>query len=87
MSCPSCASARQAEFTAEINIHYGGPRNVDEAGLLVFPQLLVCLDCGFSRFGMAGAELKQLVGKERTSETPLRRRTLSRPNSAEPSWS
>ncbi len=50
MNCPSCASDRQAEFTAEINIHLRGLKNLEHPGVLVFPKVLICLDCGFSRF-------------------------------------
>jgi hypothetical protein len=50
MNCPHCASDTQAELTAEVNIHFTGLRNIDRPGLLVFPKLLVCLDCGFSWF-------------------------------------
>jgi hypothetical protein len=49
MSCVMCASKNQAEFPAEMNIHFSGPLNLDKPSVMVFPMLLVCLDCGFSR--------------------------------------
>jgi hypothetical protein len=61
MSCLLCASGNEAEFTAEINIHFGGLKNIDHSGVLVFPKLLVCLNCGASRFSTPGAELSQLA--------------------------
>ena len=63
-----CASGNQAEFTAEINIHFGGRKNIDNPGVLVFPRLLVCSDCGFSRFTMPGAELASLAERPSTIE-------------------
>jgi len=50
MSCGRCTSAREKEFAAEINIHFSGLKNLDKPSVLVFPKILVCLDCGFSRF-------------------------------------
>jgi hypothetical protein len=60
LSCLSCASGNQAEFGAEINIHFPGLRNIDRPSLLAFPKLLVCLDCGFSRFTLPETELRLL---------------------------
>lgn len=50
MSCLSCASDHQAEFPAEMIIHYSGLENLDRCGVWVFTNILVCLDCGFSSF-------------------------------------
>lgn len=50
MCCASCASSNRAEFIAEINIHFSGLKNIGEPSVLLFPKLLVCLDCGFSAF-------------------------------------
>jgi len=61
MRCPSCASDRQAEFTAEVNIHTRGLQNLDKPGVLVFPEVVVCLDCGFSRFTTPETELARVV--------------------------
>src|SRR3981081_2753376 len=61
MYCAICASRNQTEFTAEINIHFPGHNNVDHPGVLVFPKVLVCLDCGSSYFSTPEAELSQLA--------------------------
>jgi hypothetical protein len=50
MSCPSCPSDNQAEIAAEMIIHFSGLKYLQNPGVWVSPKLLVCLDCGFSRF-------------------------------------
>ena len=50
MVCPSCQSHNQAEFTAEMIVHLPNPDNLDNPGVWLSPKLLVCLDCGVSRF-------------------------------------
>jgi hypothetical protein len=60
MSCPQCVSSNQADFTAEINIHFSGSSNLDRPGLFVFPKLMVCLDCGFAGFAIAEREVRPL---------------------------
>jgi hypothetical protein len=87
MDCPHCASATQAELAAEINIHLTGLRNVGRLGLLLFPTLVVCLECGFSRFSTPEAELAMLAmcspkndALTRTGDVPdpaLRHRTAA----------
>ena len=61
MTCRSCRSVNQAEFPAELLIHFGGRKNLDKPGVLVFPKLLVCLDCGFLQSTVPAPELASLV--------------------------
>jgi hypothetical protein len=73
MSCLLCASDNQSKFSAETNIHLGGLENVNNPGVLLFPRLLVCLDCGCSSFSIPAAELSQLAvaaPKDRRSADP-----------------
>jgi hypothetical protein len=60
MPCPSCLSRNQAEFPAEINIHFPGPKNWTKPTLWVFPKILVCLDCGATLFPIPKDELARL---------------------------
>jgi len=60
MYCALCESSNQAEFPTEMNIHFRGLRNIDKPGVLVFPKVLVCLDCGSSRFTSPETELRVL---------------------------
>jgi hypothetical protein len=61
MRCKSCGSVRQPKFTAEIGIHFTGLKNIDKPVVWVFPELLVCLDCGTAEFAMPEAELGLLA--------------------------
>lgn len=60
MACESCGSANQTKFDAEVNIHFPGPRNLDELGFFVFPKLAICLDCGFTQCTLPERELRLL---------------------------
>jgi hypothetical protein len=68
MSCLLCASGKQAEFGSEILIHFRGLKNLDKPPVWLFPKVLVCLDCGFSRFTTLPSELALLAGGTVTSE-------------------
>ena len=61
MACRSCGLANQKEFTAEIDIHFPGLRNLDKPAVMVFPRLVVCLGCGFTQFTIPEAELRRLA--------------------------
>jgi len=69
MCCLACRSNNEAEFPAEMIIHFSGRRNLDKPGVWVFPRLLVCLDCGLSRSIVPAAELALL-----SAGTPLSER-------------
>jgi hypothetical protein len=61
MPCKSCGSINQSKFTAEMGIHFLGLKNLDKPTVFVFPELIVCLDCGTSEFAVPEAELRQLA--------------------------
>ena len=63
-SCPSCRSANQREFTAEMNIHFPGMKGLSVPTVWVFPKLLVCLDCGAAQFEIPDAERKTLAERD-----------------------
>ena len=62
MRCLSCESDNQVEFTAEMILHFHGLRNINNPGVLLFPKVSVCLECGFSRFTIPESELQELRG-------------------------
>jgi hypothetical protein len=68
MACLLCASGNQAEFPAEMIIHFSGLKNLDKPGVWAFPKLLACLDCGFARFTVPKSELVSLAAGTPTSE-------------------
>jgi hypothetical protein len=61
MQCKSCESQHQTEFDAEINIHLPGKTGMDKPAVLVYPKLLVCLDCGFTECKVTEATLPRLA--------------------------
>src|ERR1700739_2493789 len=73
MSCKSCHSLNQRNFGGEMGIHFIGLRNLDKPTVWVFPQLLVCMDCGFAECVVPQAEHKQLVTLSSDREMSLRR--------------
>jgi hypothetical protein len=61
MSCKQCSSANLKEdFTGEIAIHFPGLTGLGKPIVWVFPQLVICLDCGLAQFAIPDAELRIL---------------------------
>jgi hypothetical protein len=71
MSCKSCDSLNQSHLGGEMGMHFMGLKNLDKPTVWVFPQLLVCMDCGFTEFNPPEDERERLVSlsldQERTS--------------------
>jgi predicted nucleic-acid-binding Zn-ribbon protein len=61
MPCKSCGSENLGKFTGEIAIHFRGLQNINEAHVWVFPELVVCLNCGFAEFAVPETELRLLA--------------------------
>ena len=61
MPCNSCGSVNQRKFTAEMATHFHGLKNVDKPIVWIFPEVMVCLDCGTAEFAVPEAELGQLA--------------------------
>ena len=62
MACKVCGSRRQEGFSSEVNIH--PPRGLEYLNspcVFAFPQLLVCLDCGFTEFVLEESERSELA--------------------------
>jgi hypothetical protein len=70
MKCAKCSSNDLAEFSTEMMIHCIGIENVNFPGVLIFPRVLACLECGASQFVIPQAELPQLVRCSRKNVPP-----------------
>ena len=47
--------------SAEMAIHFPELENIDKPVVWVFPEVVVCLDCGTAEFAVPEAELRQLA--------------------------
>jgi len=62
--CPSCQSGNQRKFTSEVNIHFPGMKGIDIPTVWVFPEILVCMDCGEAQLIIPEAERKELEDRD-----------------------
>ncbi len=67
MPCKACQSRTQNPFRSEINIHLHAEIRPAMPSVLIFPELLVCLDCGFAEFSIPPADLSRLANGLRES--------------------
>jgi hypothetical protein len=63
MSCRVCASENQSSVPTEIAIHLPG---LSTPHVFLFPQVVVCLDCGFTEFSIPETELPRFAKKDST---------------------
>ena len=61
MSCNRCGSATTRTFGAELAIHFPGAEGLKKPIVWMFPELLICLNCGHAQFTVPDAELEVLV--------------------------
>ena len=61
MPCKNCHSDNQRSFNGEVAIHFPGLAGLDKPLVFVFPELLICLNCGFTEFVVPETELRMLV--------------------------
>jgi len=66
VTCTSCRSNEQKKFKAEIAIHFPGLKNLDKPAVLIFPELLICFECGNAKFSVPESELC-LLGKDQAA--------------------
>ncbi len=67
MACISCGAPNQGKFLAEVDTHFPGLRNVSKSPVLLYPELLVYLNCGEAEFTVPKDELV-LLAKSDTAE-------------------
>lgn len=68
MTCVLCGSGNQAEFPVEMIVHFTGLNHLDQPGVLLLPNVLVCFDCGSSRFSFPEEQLALLASGAPKSE-------------------
>jgi hypothetical protein len=64
MPCRSCHSTNQQLFRSEVAIH---PTSLNLPQMLLYPEVLVCLDCGFTQFSIPEQMLHELANLKRTA--------------------
>jgi len=71
MFCKNCHSDNQRIFNGEVAIQSPGVAGLDKPVVFVFPQLLICLNCGFTEFVVPETELRALAerGAARSDDT------------------
>jgi hypothetical protein len=57
MSCRVCRSSSQKSFDSEINLHSQRLADLNKMPCVVFPTVLVCLDCGFIEGQLSNGDL------------------------------
>jgi predicted nucleic-acid-binding Zn-ribbon protein len=65
MPCKKCGSEHLGEYGSEINVHSPAHNDLDKPSVLLFPKLLVCLECGFTEFTLSESELPLLSNRAR----------------------
>jgi hypothetical protein len=61
MACKSCDSENLRKFTGEIAIHFRGLMDIGKRPVWVFPELVVCCNCGVTEFAVPERELHRLA--------------------------
>jgi Zn ribbon nucleic-acid-binding protein len=64
MPCKSCGAANQKKFIGVMGVRSPGLKNIDKLTVWVFPQLIVCLDCGTAEFVVPETELRLLAKRD-----------------------
>ena len=61
MACKRCDSRNQSTFKSEVAIHFPGLNGLDKPLVFVFPELVICLQCGLTEFTVPEKELRLLA--------------------------
>lgn len=60
MSCDRCASYELKVLNGEVAMHWPGLEGLKKPIVWVFPEVIVCLDCGFAVFAVPDEQREQL---------------------------
>ena len=61
MACNFCGTQNVKKFLAEIDVHFRGLKNVTRNPVLIYPEILLCLNCGKAEFTVPSDELALLA--------------------------
>lgn len=61
MACKECASDYQRKFSVEMNFHFPGYEGLTKPTIWLFPEVVVCLNCGFAEFSVPQDGLQRLT--------------------------
>ena len=67
MLCRVCSSPAQKKMNSEMALHFPGFANLGKPTVLIFPEVLICLDCGFAGFMVPKGELSNIKQIEKAS--------------------
>ncbi|HTS09564.1 MAG TPA: hypothetical protein VMP68_28625 [Candidatus Eisenbacteria bacterium] len=59
-TCRSCSSEERQSFGGEVALHFHGLDGLNKPIVWVFPEILVCLNCGFAEFIVPDEQKKLL---------------------------
>jgi hypothetical protein len=61
MRCKVCGLSNQKTFIGEMSIRSPGLKGLDKPSVWIFPELVVCLDCGMAELVVPESELRVLA--------------------------
>jgi len=68
--CHSCSSKNQRKFNGELALHVPGPESLSTPIVWAFPEVCICLDCGFAVLALEDELLKEVREIYRDDELP-----------------
>ena len=71
MSCRHCISNNQSEFRAEMSVVHRQLKDLAKPPVLMWTDVLACLDCGFAEFTLGQEELQLLAGSDEVPQTAV----------------
>ena len=64
LACRLCGSENVHKLRGEIAMRSPGLKNIDKPEVWLFPDIIVCTDCGIAEFAVPEAELRMLAKRE-----------------------
>lgn len=64
LPCKACGSENVQKLRGEIAMRTPGLKNIDKPIVWVFPDIVVCMDCGNAEFAVPEDELRTLAKRE-----------------------